>query len=59
MRERARLAGGWLTAERDHNEFLVNAFIPYPAPSKKTGAQEAMVVSVQEEVVTAGSSSHG
>ncbi|MDJ0333816.1 histidine kinase [Salinibacterium sp. G-O1] len=28
MKERARLAGGWLTAERDGHEFLVTAFIP-------------------------------
>lgn len=28
MKERARLAGGWLTAEREGEDFLVTAFIP-------------------------------
>lgn len=31
MKERARLAGGWLTAEAEGDEFLVTAFIPVHA----------------------------
>ncbi|MFD0760245.1 hypothetical protein [Arthrobacter ulcerisalmonis] len=59
MRERARLAGGWLTAEQDHNEFLVNAFIPYGALLKNAGAAEEAAGPVPEEVAAVGSSSHG
>jgi signal transduction histidine kinase len=31
MKERARLAGGWLTAGPEGEEFLVTAFIPVPS----------------------------
>lgn len=35
MKERARLAGGWLTAAPEGDDFLVTAFIPAGAPSRK------------------------
>lgn len=59
MRERARLAGGWLTAEQDHTEFLVNTFIPYGALLKDAGAAEETAGPVPEKVAAVGSSSHG
>lgn len=37
MQERARLAGGWLTASADEGAFIVNAFIP----AYEAGADEA------------------
>lgn len=37
MQERARLAGGWLTASADEGEFIVNAFIP----ANQAGTDEA------------------
>ena len=37
MQERARLAGGWLTASADEGAFIVNAFVP----ADEAGADEA------------------
>jgi signal transduction histidine kinase len=59
MRERARLAGGWLTAERDDSEFLVNAFVPYPPSITTAGAATEASVSVPGEVAAEASGSHG
>lgn len=51
MRERARLSGGWLTAELDDGEFLVNAFIPYgtlaPPDAAQTGEEIARTAPVE------------
>jgi signal transduction histidine kinase len=37
MRERAHLAGGWLTAGPDGDHFRVTVFIPYGSPDAGTG----------------------
>ncbi len=41
MRERAHLAGGWVTAGPEEEHFRINAYVPYPAQGKHTndGAQ--------------------
>jgi hypothetical protein len=39
MRERAHLAGGWLTAGHDGEQFRVTVFIPYGPAARATGAQ--------------------
>ncbi|WP_442545245.1 sensor histidine kinase [Arthrobacter sp. KN11-1C] len=60
MRERARLAGGWLTAEPDDGEFLVNAFIPYGPPvlSSAAGPGEEEAASVPAELAGLGGDTH-
>ncbi|MBT2513507.1 sensor histidine kinase [Arthrobacter sp. ISL-30] len=39
MRERAHLAGGWLTAGHDGEQFRVTVFIPYGPAARATGPQ--------------------
>jgi hypothetical protein len=41
MRERAHLAGGWLTAGPDGEHFRVTAFIPYGTLQATTGDDAA------------------
>jgi len=41
MMERARLTGGWLTAEREDNDFVVTAFIPVAPIASSSEIAEA------------------
>jgi signal transduction histidine kinase len=44
MRERAHIAGGWLTAGPDGEHFRVTAFIPYGMPEPRTANDTASAV---------------
>lgn len=61
MRERARLAGGWLTAEPDEGEFLVNAFIPYGTPGLPAAARtdEETGTAAPHELASLDRGTHG
>ncbi|MCU1637044.1 MAG: sensor histidine kinase DesK, partial [Cryobacterium sp.] len=41
MRERAHLAGGWLTAGPDGEQFRVTVFIPYGTRETRAAADDA------------------
>jgi hypothetical protein len=64
MRERAHMAGGWLTAGPDGEQFRVTVFIPYTGGSPNTtdggagdrSSEQAALVAVS---ATAAADNHG
>jgi hypothetical protein len=67
MRERAHLAGGWLTAGPDGEQFRVTVFIPYgprvlPQPGGEvvaTGVAAKPADKIADEIVERESALHG
>jgi hypothetical protein len=54
MRERAHLAGGWMTAGPDGEQYRVTVFIPYGTKIADADADAGAVTSAEPDLVPAG-----